>query len=154
MLKEAREELRVRFKLTVLELASHIGVTKACREFNISRSIFYFWKQKYDNEGRSGLYRKKPIAYNHPRKTSPEVIEKILELRAEYQLGALRIVYYLDRYHGIKISESTVSRVLKSHGVSQLPKTAPRRALHTKRYAKKVPGHQVQLDVKFVRLKD
>ena len=63
-------------------------------------------------------------------------------------------MYYLDRYHGIKISESTVSRVLTSHGVGRLPKTAPRRALHTKRYAKQVPGHHVQVDLKFVQLKN
>ena len=154
MHKEAREELRVRLKLTVLELASVIGVSEACREFEVPRSIFYIWKKKYDAEGIAGLHRKKPIAYSHPRKTSSEVIEKILELRTEYQLGALRIVYYLARYHGIKISESTVSRVLKAHGVNKLPKSAPRRSLHSKRYAKKVPGHQVQLDVKVVLLKD
>lgn len=154
MHKEAREELRIRFKLAVLEYANHLGATKACKEFNVPRSTFYNWKKKYDNEGRSGLYRKKPVAYSHPRKTSPEVVEKILELRTEYQIGALRISYYLDRYHGIKISESTVSRILRSNGLGRLPKTAPRRALHTKRYAKKVPGHHVQLDVKFLQLKD
>ena len=58
MHKDAREELRVRFKYVVLEYANHIGVAKACREFNVARSSFYRWKQKYDNEGRSGLYRK------------------------------------------------------------------------------------------------
>jgi len=100
------------------------------------------------------LHRKNPIAHSHPRKTSPEVVEKILELRTDYQLGSLRITYYLDRYHGFKISESTVTRILKAHGLSRLPKTAPRRALHTKRYAKKVPGHHVQIDVKFLQLKD
>jgi len=100
------------------------------------------------------LARKKPIARSHPRKTAPEVIEKILELRKAYQIGALRIVYYLDRYHGIKISESTVTRVLKAHGVNKLPKAAPKRALHTKRYAKTVPGHHVQVDVKFLQLQD
>jgi hypothetical protein len=47
-----------------------------------------------------------------------------------------------------------VSRVLKSHGLERLPKTAPKRALHTKRYAKTVPGHHVQVDVKFLQLKD
>jgi transposase InsO family protein len=82
------------------------------------------------------------------------VVEKILELRKGYHLGALRITYYLDRYHGIQISESTVTRVLRSNGLSRLPKTAPKRALHTKRYAKKVPGHQVQVDVKFLQLKN
>ncbi len=110
MHKEAKEELRVRFKYVGLEYANHVGVTKTCREFNVARSTFYNWKQKYDNEGRSGLYRKKPVAHSHPRKTPPEVVEKILGIRTEYQLGSLRIMYYLDRYHGIKVSESTVTR--------------------------------------------
>ena len=111
MHQEAREELMVRLKLVVLELASHLGVTKACGEFNVPRSSFYRWKQKYEREGQSGLYRERPIAYRHPRRTSPEVVEKILAIRTEYLLGALRIKYYLERYHGIKISESTASRV-------------------------------------------
>ena len=100
------------------------------------------------------MYRERPVAYRRPRRTSPEAVEKILEIRSEHQFGALRIMYYLDRYHGIKISESTVSRVLKAHGMSRLPKTAPKRALHTKRYAKTVPGHHVQVDVKFLQLKN
>src|SRR5690349_12977911 len=154
MHKEAEEELRVRLKLIVLEFADHLGVTKTCREFEVPRSSYYRWKQKYEKAGEAGLYRERPIAYRHPRRTPPQVVEKILELRGEYQFGALRIKYYLERYHGIKISESTVSRVLKAHGVARLPKTAPRRALHTKRYAKTVPGHHIQVDVKFLQLKD
>jgi transposase InsO family protein len=151
---EAREELNIRFKLTVLEYAKYVDVTEACREFNVPRSTFYRWKEKYEHEGRAGLYRKKPIAFHHPRKTAPEVVEKILELRSTYQIGALRIAFYLERYHAIKISESTVTRVLRAHGVSKLPKSAPKRALHSRRYAKTVPGHQVQVDVKFLCLKD
>jgi len=151
---EAEEELRVRLKLVVLEFAQDWGVIKTCREFEVPRSSFYRWKQKYQKAGESGLYRERPVAYHHPSRTLPEVVEKILELRAEYQFGALRIRYYLERYHGIKISESTVSRVLKAHGVNRLPKTASKRALHTKRYAKTVPGHHVQVDVKFLQLKD
>lgn len=54
----------------------------------------------------------------------------------------------------IKVSESTVTRVLTAHGENRLPKTAPKRALHSKRYAKTVPGHHVQVDVKFLQLKD
>ena len=154
MHKEVREELRVRLKLVVLELAHDLGVTKACREFDVPRSSFYRWKQKYEKDGRAGLYRERPVAYSHPHTTSPEVVEKILELRSEYQFGALRIRYYLECYHGIRISESTVSRVLKAHGVARLPRTAPRRTLHTKRYAKTVPGHHVQVDVKFLQLKN
>ncbi len=43
---------------------------------------------------------------------------------------------------------------MKSDGVERLPKTAPRRALHTKRYAKTVLGHHIQVDVKFLQLKN
>ena len=63
-------------------------------------------------------------------------------------------MYYLERYHAINISESMVTRVLRAHGIRRLPKTAPRRALHSKQYAKTVPGHLVQVDVKFLQLKD
>ena len=151
---EATKEIKARFKLVVLDYAKHVGVTKACREFEVPRSSFYTWKKRYDEEGPSGLSPKKPIPKNHPRMTPPEVVEKILNIRKEYQLGPMRIKYYLDRYHGINISESTVYRVLRANGVNQLPKTAPKRAIHTKRYAKNVPGHHVQVDVKFLKLKD
>ena len=120
----------------------------------MARSSFYRWKQHYEQAGRAALERKKPVAQSHPRKTLPEVVDKILLLRREYQLGALRIVYYLERYHAIKISESTVTRVLSAHGLSRLPKAASRRTLHSKRYAKTVPGHHVQIDVTFLQLKD
>jgi len=63
MHKEAGEELRVQLKLVFLELASHLGGIKACREFNVPRSSFYRWKQKYEKEGRSGLDRSKPSFY-------------------------------------------------------------------------------------------
>jgi len=151
---EAKEQLRVWFKLNVLEYGKILGATEACKDFNVARSSYYHWKEKFDSEGKAGLYRKKPIAYTHPKKTKPEVVEKILELRTVYKMGALRIKYYLERYHGIKISESTVTRTLVSNGLRKLPKTANRRAMHTKRYAKSVPGHHVQVDVKFLSIKD
>ena len=42
---------------------------------------------------------------------------------------------------------------LKRHGVSRLPGKVGRRAVHTTRYEKKVPGHHIQLDVKFLSFK-
>jgi len=105
---EARKELRARFRFVVLDYASYSGVTEACREFEVPRSTFYRWKKRYDEEGLTGLYPKKPTPKRHPRMTPPEVVEKILKIRKEYQFGPLRIKYYLDRYHGIHISGSTV----------------------------------------------
>ena len=155
MQKEVKEILRIRFKLMVLEFAMGIGsVTKACHEFNVPRSTFYDWKKAYDKEGKAGLARKKPIAINHPRTLAQNVVEQILLLRQEYKLGPERITWYLERYHGIKTSVSSVYRTLVRNGMRRLPKNSPRRAIHTRRYAKKVPGHHVQVDVKFVTLRN
>ena len=116
--------------------------------------VFIAGKRNTIQQADLDCIEKNPVAHSHPRQTSPDIVEKNLELRRDHQIGALRITYYLDRYHGIKISESTVSRVLKAHGENRLPKSAPKRALHTKRYAKKVPGHHVQVDVKFLKFKN
>jgi hypothetical protein len=63
-------------------------------------------------------------------------VEKILYLRAKYHLGPIRIVWYLARYHSIKISEAGVSRILKRYGVSRLPRGTRVRKVHTIRYSK------------------
>jgi transposase InsO family protein len=155
MNKEAiiREAFALRRKLAILEFSQESGnVAKVCREFNVPRSSFYKWKKAYDAEGRAGLARKKPIARHHPRQIPPEVVEKILHLRRTYHLDPQRITWYLERYHGVKTSCSSVYRTLVRNGMRRLPKNVGRRAIHTRRYAKRVPGHHIQVDVKFLSL--
>jgi hypothetical protein len=77
----------MRLKLLVLDLSNHLGVTKPAR-------------------GTIWIVSKKQIVYRHPCKTPPEAVGKVLAIRTEYQFGALRIMYYLDHYHGIKIAKS------------------------------------------------
>jgi len=153
MHKEVRKYLDLRRKLVTIEYAAACGnVAKACREFDVPRSSFYRWKKRYDAEGRAGLERRKPIARNHPNRIQQDVIDKILHLRTTYHLGPQRIVWYLERYHGIRVSGSSVSRILVRNNLRRLPSKVGRRALHTRRYAKRVPGHHIQLDVKFLNL--
>jgi len=58
----------------------------------------------------------------------------------------------MERYHGIRIAFSSVYRILVRNGLRRLPHKASRRAIHTRRYAKQVPGHHIQMDVKFISL--
>ena len=153
MNQEVKDVLNQRRKLFILEYAETIGnATNACREYNIPRSTFYDWKKAYDKEGNAGLLRKKPVAKSHSRKLKQSVVDKIVYLRNSYQLGSGRIKYYLERYHDIIISESSVTRTLVKYKINRLPKTASKRTLHTKRYCKDTPGHHVQVDVKFITL--
>lgn len=140
-------------KKVVLDYAQGTGdVRGTCREFGVPRSSFYRWRKAYSAEGVAGLRRKRPIGKRWPNQVRHNAVEKVLELRREYHLGPQRIAWYLERYHGIKISCSSVYRTLVRNGVGPLPRKAGRRALHTRRYAKQVPGHHVQIDVKFLAL--
>jgi len=144
-----------RRKKSVLEYAVKIGhVGRACRRPGIARSTFYLWRDRYRESGDEGLTsRRRGCPHNHPDKTPDDVVEKILHLRRTYHMGPIRIVWYLERYHDIKTSDATVSRVCRRHGMRRLPNRVGRRAVHTHLYEKQVPGHHVQVDVKFLTVK-
>ena len=148
------EQREIRRKKRVLEYAEEIGnVRKACRYFGIPRSTFYVWPGRYREFREQGLIRRQPIPHHHPNKTPQEVVDRILHLRRTYHMGPTRIVWYLERDHQIKTSDATVYRVCRRHGLRRLPSRVGRRAVHTHRYEKQVPGHHVQVDVKFLTLK-
>ena len=65
-------------------------------------------------------------------------------------MGSKKITYYLERYHGMNVSESTVTRIFNTYGLRRLERTARKRITHSKRNAKSIPGHHVQVDIKFL----
>ena len=143
----------IRRKKRVLEHAARIGnVRKTCRYFGVARSGFYRWKKAYETDGDEGLINKKPCPYNPRLRTPPDIVEKVLHLRRTYHLGPIRIVWYLERYHGITMCDATVYRICRRHGLNRLPSRVGRRSVKTHRYEKQVPGHHVQVDVTFLKL--
>lgn len=144
-------ERDIQRKLRILRHAEQIGdVSKTCRYFGIGRASFYRWQAAFRRQGELGLANRKTIPKNPANQTAPEVVEKVLHLRQTYHLGPIRIVWYLARYHDIKISDAGVYRILRRHGLSKLPRGTRVRKIHTKRYEQQVPGHQIQVDVKFL----
>ncbi|MGW4393354.1 hypothetical protein [Streptomyces sp. NPDC004685] len=79
-------------------------------------------------------------------------MEKILWLRQQYHFGPAKIAMYLERYHDVKVSASGVWRILRKVGLNRLPASQryKRRSTRWKRYEKQRPGHQLQVDVKFI----
>jgi transposase len=119
----------------------------ACRYFGIGRATFYRWKTALEKHREAALVRKRPIPRN---RTPPEIVEKVPHLRKTYHLGPMRIVWYLARYHDIKISAAGVSRIPKRNGLNRLPRGTMLRKVHTTRYQQQVPGHHIRVDVKFL----
>ena len=147
------ETREIRRKLRVLQHAERIGnINKACRYFGVSRSNFYIWRARYRAEGEEGLRRRK-ATHRRYNQTPDHIAEKILHLRRTYHMGSKRISWYLKRYHDISVSPSTAYRICRRNGMRRLPSRVGRRAVHTHRYEKRVPGHHVQVDVKFLNLR-
>ncbi len=105
MYRETKEELRIRFIQTVLELAKVSSTARqAYKAFHVSHSTFYNWKKKYDLEGRASLYKIKPAPHNFPRQIKPDVEQRILDIRGDYKLGPERIKWNLERYHNLRFN--------------------------------------------------
>lgn len=68
----------------MLELAQTLGnVSVACRQRGVSRTRFYEYKKRFQEQGLAGLKDLPPIHKTHPRTTPPEIVERVLALSLE-----------------------------------------------------------------------
>ncbi|MFF5979481.1 IS481 family transposase [Streptomyces olindensis] len=145
---------RARHRLAVLRHAEEVSgnIAATCRYYGISRQCFYTWRRRFEAEGLDGLKDRSSAPHHTPHATTADVVEKILWLRRQYHFGPAKIAMYLQRYHDVAISTSGVWRILKKVGLNRLPASQryKRRSLRWKRYEKQRPGHQLQVDVKFI----
>jgi transposase InsO family protein len=147
----------IKRKMAVIKHAEiTTNVSKTCRYFGISRQTFYNWRNAYNIKGETGLINSKPCPRNLNLRTPKHIEDKVIYLRKTYHFGPRRISMYMERYHGIKISSSGARYVLIRNDLKLLPRNAKRRSPEPKfkRYNKQVPGHHVQVDVKFLTFND
>jgi transposase len=123
-----------------------------CRYYGISRQCFYKWRQRYEQHGLDGLRDRAHRPQVCPNATRTEVVGKIIYLRQHDHFGPAKIAMYLKHYHDIQISPSGVWRILKRLQLNRLPASQRHKRYDKrwKRYEKPLPGHRVQLDVKFI----
>jgi transposase len=141
-------------RLAIIRHAQEVtgNVAKTCRYYGISRQVYYRWLRLYEEEGEAGLRERSRRPQRTPRGTHVDVVGKILYLRQSYHFGPQKISMYLQRYHDVAVSPSGVWRILKRLELNRLP-SSQRHKPHNRRwqrYEKPLPGHRVQIDVKFV----
>jgi hypothetical protein len=69
-----------------------------------------------------------------------------------YHFGPGKIADYLKRFQQVSVARSSVHRILARHGMNRLPANQKHQS-HRKRwqrYETPLPGHRLQLDVKFL----
>ena len=105
----------------------------------ISARTGFKWWRRFREAGAAGLIDRSSRPHRVPHRTSPERTELVLQLRG-CRLTAQEIARKL------RMPRSTVSAVLKRHGVSRLRDLEP--AQPVVRYEHAAPGELLHLDVK------
>jgi len=151
--KELEQQRRAKARLRVIHHYEQVtrNVSRTCRFFGVSRTIFYRWLARYRQAGVAGLRDRQRGPRHHPYTTPPHIVALILQVRRERQYGPLRISFFLQRYHQVYVSAPTIHRILKQHRVPRVSlkryRPGPRR-----RRQILVAGQSVQVDVKHLKL--
>ena len=151
---KAEQTRLVAWRVRVLRRAEETprSVARTCRQFGWSRKTFYKWKARYKTDDPASVADRSRAPHRSPRATPQDVVRKILYLRQMYHFGPGRIAVYLKRFHSVSVAASTAHRILGKHGMQRLPANQKYRP-HAKRwhrYEKPLPGHRLQMDVKFL----
>src|SRR3989442_11837203 len=68
-------------RLRVMRRAQEAGVSAACREVGISRTVFYRWRKRLERYGADGLHpRPRPAQRGRPGQLAPQVEPLIVSL--------------------------------------------------------------------------
>ncbi len=150
---EQEQARKVKTRLRMLQHGQKIShnVSQTCGCFSISRAQYYIWLRRFEKYGMEGLRagprRPSMIRYRIP----PEVIALILRIREERRYGAVRMSLYLQRHYQVYVSPTTIMKIFRRHHVGRV--SLKRYRPGPKQQAEgplPVPGHSVQVDVKFV----
>ena len=115
MSKKSEKKL-AHHRLQMLEFAETLGnVSEACRKMGISRTQFYEYKQRYQEQGLEGLKDLPPIHKSHPQTTPPEVVEQIIEWAYKQPVWGCEKISIKLKQAGTRLSAVTVQDILNKH---------------------------------------
>lgn len=99
--------------------AGHEGanISALCREFGVSRRTGYRWLDRYRQEGSlRGLSELSRRPHRSPDRTAAELEARVVALRRQYDWGGRKLRVLLQR-EGRELSESTINRIIRRHGL-------------------------------------
>ena len=111
-------------KQEVIHLVEHsdLSIKRTLEEFEISRSTFYSWYQRYQDEGADGLKDKRPERKQFWNKIPEPVRAEIVKMALEYPEETPRqITYRFIKEKDYFVSESSTYRILKGFDLIESP---------------------------------
>ncbi|MFO1463481.1 MAG: protein kinase [bacterium] len=124
---EAESRRKLELFLRALEGA---GVVEACRQLGKAPRFYYYWWNRYRDSGfrLQALRHRSRRPKHHPRQTPPHIVAWIESYAPSDGPEAIR--RRLEQDHQVRLSRSTIYRILRSRGPKQ---TSPHRRPHRER---------------------
>jgi len=121
------QEAGLRYKLSLfLEAQGPSGVVAACRRAGKAPRFYYYWWNRFRDSGfeLEALREKSRRPRRSPRKTPAEIERRVLHLARESGEGLEGLRLRLEREHRVRLSASTIFRILRAHGEAR-PRRGP-----------------------------
>ena len=111
-------------KMEIIRLVESSGVSTArtLKRTGVSSSTYYRWKHRLKTYGMPGLIDNKPHRRRHWNRLMPKEEQTVIEAALLHpEWSSREVSLYLMDTRGISVSESTVYRRLKAHGLIKEP---------------------------------
>lgn len=144
MSKTIQEE-RLRWILPIYR--GEIKLVDMARVCPYSRRSLERWLSEYRKHGKDGLIPKSTKPKSNPNETAIRIKERIIELRKDTKLCALKLESKLEK-QGINIHHRTIGKIIKKEGLTRKYRTRKLKNQYLK--VPLLPGELVEIDVKYV----
>lgn len=144
MSKTIKEE-RLRWVLPIYH--KQIKLIDAVRVCTYSQRSLERWLSAYRRYGEAGLEPKSTKPRSNPNETSIRIKERIIELRKETKLAAIKLHWKLEK-ENIKIDARTIGKILKNEGLTRKYRIRKTKYKYVK--AELRQGELVEIDIKYV----
>jgi transposase InsO family protein len=114
-----------RIKMISDWLTGDYGRTELALKYAVSRKSVCKWIDRYEAGGWDGLADQSRAPHYHPNAVAPDIEQLVLELKARWPLwGAPKLRRKLLDMQGVDTcpAESTISEILRRHGLSRIAK--------------------------------
>ena len=139
------KEERLRWVVPISK--NEISLTDAAKVCPYSKRSLERWVKAYRNDGASALAPQSTEPKTQPRETPIHIKERVIALRKETKLCALKLHWRLKK-EGITLHQRTIGKILKKEGLVR--KYRVKRVKYKYLRAERRPGDLIEIDVKHV----